>query len=210
MTRAIGAHDAHRRAVELNYRMPIGLRGQFGIGKEFIEDALRARALQRQHRPLVVRIVDLDFVGDQVAIEMGDNIFFKRLPEIQIDRVHGAKHAHVSDDPALLRENRRLLAVEHFQQADIVGQHALQEGNAIRSGELKQGAMGEIEKAGGGADRLVLGGKVAKVIRQAPTVLFGEYGAVSLVQFREKRLLCHQSGNIASSVDDDNARRVNP
>jgi hypothetical protein len=46
----------------------------------------------------------------------------------------------------------------------------LQEGNAIRSGELKQGAMGEIEKAGGGADRLVLGVKVAKVIRQAPTV----------------------------------------
>ena len=70
--------------------------------------------------------------------------------------------------------------------------------------------MGEIENAGAGADAAIFGCHVAKVFRHAPTVVFGEYGAVSLVQFREKRLFGHPCGNIASSVDDDNALRLNP
>jgi hypothetical protein len=58
----------------------------------------------------------------------------------------------------------------------------LQEGNTIRSGELKQGAMRQIEKAGRGADALVFSGSIAKVSGQEPAVLFDKNSAVELVQ----------------------------
>ena len=71
--------------------------------------------------------MDLHLIGDQIAIEMSQNLFFQRFPEIQIERVHRAQHAHIGDDLALLGEDRRLLAVEHFQRSQIVGEHALQD-----------------------------------------------------------------------------------
>src|SRR3990172_8408464 len=80
----------------------------FGIRKQLLQQERGLRALKGKNGVLPCQIRDLDVVGDEIVIQVREDLFLERLPQLQEEGVVQAKEPGISEDFPLNIQDRRI------------------------------------------------------------------------------------------------------
>ena len=110
-------------------------------------------------------------------------------PRLDVDEEFVGKRVDegVGLHPTLVGDEGRVATAQGSQGGDVVGDLAVEESDAIGTGEAESAAAAEVEDAGGGAEGGVFGGGIAVVGDGFTPVHLGEpgpQGGVDLVQWQ--------------------------
>src|SRR5689334_3788032 len=122
---AIFPDDTNGGALNVDHRMLFWASRQRRMAQQFLQNHFGARALKGKKRILGGAIGNFHIVGYEITLQMPEDLGFQIFPEVEIERIHRAKHPDIGDHFALLGQNCCVLAVKRIQAAQIVGEHSL-------------------------------------------------------------------------------------